>query len=466
MRVVAVVPATDAPATLERCVAAIRAADEPPDDIVVVSHSRLPGPAAARNEGAARAECDVLVFVDADVVVQGDAFARLRAAFADPGLDAVFGSYDDRPEAPGTVSRFRNLLHHHVHQEGAGPASTFWAGLGAVRREAFEAAGGFDAERYPAASIEDVELGLRLSRSGARIVLDPAIQGTHLKAWTLQTMLRTDLWRRGVPWVVLLLDRKENSRTLNLGWRNRLSAGAALVVTAGVVSRRPRRALAGAGALVALNPSLYVLLARRLGPRAAATSVALHTAHLLAATAALPLGAAQRFRGSKPTLLHRGEGPGRLVLREVEDRDLGVLFEHATDPDAIRMAAFTPPDAADRTSFERRWARLRSDDSTTNRVIEIEGRVVGHIASFNLEGRREITYWIGRADWGRGIATRALQELLQLEAARPLYARAASDNAASIRVLTKCGFLIVGDGRGFAHGRNEETDEVVLRLDA
>ena len=160
------------------------------------------------------------------------------------------------------------------------------------------------------------------------------------------------------------------------------------------------------------------------------------------------------------------EGSGQLVLREVEDRDLGVLFEHSTDRDAIRMAAFTSPDPDDRPSFDRRCARLKSDGSTTNRVVEIEGRVVGHIASFDLEGHREVTYWIGREDWGRGLATRALQEFLQLEATRPLYARAASDNAASIRVLTKCGFRIVGEGRGFAHGRNEETDEIVLRLDA
>ena len=160
------------------------------------------------------------------------------------------------------------------------------------------------------------------------------------------------------------------------------------------------------------------------------------------------------------------EGSGQLVLREIEDRDLGVLFEHATDPEAIRMAAFTSPEADDRPSFDRRWARLRSDVSTTNRVVELDGRVVGHIASFDLEGHREVTYWIGREDWGRGLATRALQEFLQLEATRPLYAGAASDNAASIRVLTKCGFRIVGEGRGFAHGRNEETDEVVLRLDA
>jgi RimJ/RimL family protein N-acetyltransferase len=91
---------------------------------------------------------------------------------------------------------------------------------------------------------------------------------------------------------------------------------------------------------------------------------------------------------------------------------------------------------------------------------------VGHIASFDLEGRREVTHWIGREHWGRGVATRALQAFLQLEASRPLYAAAASDNAASIRVLTKCGFRVVGKGRGFAHGRGEETDEVVLRLDA
>ncbi|MFL5937169.1 MAG: GNAT family N-acetyltransferase [Gaiellaceae bacterium] len=156
----------------------------------------------------------------------------------------------------------------------------------------------------------------------------------------------------------------------------------------------------------------------------------------------------------------------QLVLREIDDRDLSVLFEHSRDPEAIRMAAFTSPETHDRASFDRRWARLRSDASTTNRVIEMDGRVVGHIASFNLEGHREVTYWIGREDWGRGIASRALQEFLRLEPTRPLHARAARDNAASIRVLTKCGFVVVGEGRGFAHGRNEETDEVVLRLDA
>jgi RimJ/RimL family protein N-acetyltransferase len=160
-------------------------------------------------------------------------------------------------------------------------------------------------------------------------------------------------------------------------------------------------------------------------------------------------------------------GPPDLVLRELEDRDLDVLFEHWTDREAIRMAAFTPADPDDRGAFDARWAKIRGDRNNTNRIIETEGRVVGHIASFDLEGQREVTYWIGRQYWGQGIATRALKEFLTtIETARPLYARAASDNAGSIRVLEKCGFTRVGEDRGFAHGRGEETEEVILRLDA
>ncbi|HEV2784812.1 MAG TPA: glycosyltransferase, partial [Solirubrobacteraceae bacterium] len=157
-----VIPATDAPATLPRCLAALARSAEP-HEVVVVEDPGLGGPAAARNAGVARAQGDVVVFVDADVEVHPDALRRLRAALdADAGLDAVFGAYDDRPAARATVSRFRNLLHHHVHARADGPATTFWAGLGAIRREAFDAVGGFDAERYRSPCIEDIELGMRL----------------------------------------------------------------------------------------------------------------------------------------------------------------------------------------------------------------------------------------------------------------------------------------------------------------
>ncbi|MDQ5820341.1 MAG: glycosyltransferase family 2 protein, partial [Actinomycetota bacterium] len=111
-RLSAIVPATNEPSTLGQCVAAIESAADAPDELIVVERADRPGPAAARNEGAARAAGDVLVFVDADVVVHPDAFSRIRAAFTgDQGLDGVFGSYDDAPVADGLVSRFRNLLH-------------------------------------------------------------------------------------------------------------------------------------------------------------------------------------------------------------------------------------------------------------------------------------------------------------------------------------------------------------------
>jgi len=155
-----------------------------------------------------------------------------------------------------------------------------------------------------------------------------------------------------------------------------------------------------------------------------------------------------------------------IVLREIEDRDVDVLFEHASDREAIRMAAFTSPAFDDRDAFRARLARIRRDPTTTNRVIEMDGRAVGHIASFDLDGKREVTYWIDRQHWGKGIATRALREFVtRIEPARPLHAAAAADNAGSIRVLEKCGFTRVAVGRGFAHGRGEETAEVILRLD-
>ena len=293
MRLSAIVAATDAPATLERCLAAIAAADEPPEEVIVADSADHPGPAAARNEGARRATGDVLVFVDADVEPRRDAFARVRAAFAaDPGLDAVFGSYDDDPADPGLVSRFRNLLHHHVHQESAGPAETFWAGLGAIRRSAFP---GFDAERYPAASVEDVELGLRLTAAGARIVLDPLLQGRHLKAWTLATMIHTDFARRGLPWAELLLEDGRGSAALNLGPRHRLSALAAL----GLLVRRPRVAAASVGALLVLNHRFYALLLRREGPVRAAAGVGLHAVHHLTGVAAAATALGRSARGRR-----------------------------------------------------------------------------------------------------------------------------------------------------------------------
>jgi len=151
-------------------------------------------------------------------------------------------------------------------------------------------------------------------------------------------------------------------------------------------------------------------------------------------------------------------------LREVRDEDIPVLFEQWADPVAAHMAAFTTPDHMDRDAFERRWARLRADETVLNRVIVVDDQVAGSIGSWGDPGEREITYWVGRSHWGKGVATDALNEFLTVERSRPLTARVASDNVASRRVLEKCGFLVVATDHGFAQARSAEIEEYVLRL--
>jgi GT2 family glycosyltransferase len=285
-----VIPATDNPATLPRCLAALARSCEP-HAVEVVRVPAGAGPAAARNLGVASTNGEIVVFVDSDVEVHPDALRRLREALErDPDLDAVFGAYDERPAARGTVSRFRNLLHHHVHVSSPGPATTFWAGLGAIRRSALHAVGGFDELRFARPSIEDVELGMRLCAAGRRIVLDPDARGTHLKRWTLGSMLHTDLVARGAPWVALQLERGQAGGSLNLSWRHRIAAAAAVTCTTAAAARRPRLAAFALLLMAAANLRFYALLARQGGARLALAGVALHLVHHLTAAASLPAG--------------------------------------------------------------------------------------------------------------------------------------------------------------------------------
>jgi RimJ/RimL family protein N-acetyltransferase len=154
-----------------------------------------------------------------------------------------------------------------------------------------------------------------------------------------------------------------------------------------------------------------------------------------------------------------------VALRPVADGDLDALFEQMRDPQGIWMAAFTAKDPDDRNAFDAHMATVRSSPDVTMRAVICDGRLAGSIASFDAEGRTEVTYWIDRALWGKGIATQALARLLELVPTRPLYARAASDNAGSLRVLHKCGFRAIGTENSFATGRSEEIEETILRLD-
>jgi RimJ/RimL family protein N-acetyltransferase len=154
-----------------------------------------------------------------------------------------------------------------------------------------------------------------------------------------------------------------------------------------------------------------------------------------------------------------------ISLRPLEDRDLDTIFQQVTDPESIRMAAFTAEDQTDRHAFLNRMSRVRADTSVSHRVIDVDGAIAGTIASFPIDNQREVTYWVDRTRWGKGIASAALELLLAETAERPLYARAASDNVGSLRVLEKVGFLRVGVNRDFASGRGEEIEETILRLD-
>ena len=244
------------------------------------------GPAVARNRAAEHATGDILLFVDADVVVAPDALPGMRTVLeSEPHLAAVFGAYDHRPTAPGLVSQFKNLAHTYVHERGQRSASTFWAGLGAVRREAFLAVGGFD-ERFRRPSIEDVDLGQRMSAAGRTLRLDTRFRGTHLKRWTLLGCVRTDVCARGIPWVQLIHRSGAIADDLNTTMHLRLSVVAAYgtltaVVAAwwhvvGLIALVPSVA-----ALLYLNRDFYMWCARCRGWTFAAAVVPLHFVHHL-----------------------------------------------------------------------------------------------------------------------------------------------------------------------------------------
>jgi glycosyltransferase involved in cell wall biosynthesis len=269
--------------------------------VTVLQTPRRSGPAAARNLGAQESKGEVLVFLDADVEPHCDVIERFRKYFRDdPTLTAVMGSYDDRPSAPGIVSRYRNLLHRYTHLTASRYASTFWTGCGAIRRERFQLHRGFDERRYPRPSIEDIEFGVRLRRAGEGILLDAAICVQHRKAWNLTGMLRTDIVARAVPWWKLILESESMPNDLNLKISQRLSAGFVLLSIAGLPLLLWKPAVA-AGFIavcvflvIALNAGFYSFLAKHAGWRTAIAGIPLHFLYFLSAGIGLLIAVAKR----------------------------------------------------------------------------------------------------------------------------------------------------------------------------
>jgi glycosyltransferase involved in cell wall biosynthesis len=256
MRMTVIIPAHDAAGTLPYCLEALAGSTRPPSEVIVVDDAstdrtgdvaarlgarvlRLPdgpiGPAAARNRGAEVARSEVLIFLDADVVIHADALALVEARMsANDDVAALFGSYDDDPPARDLASRYKNLVHHFIHQHSRCEASTFWAGCGAIRRDVLLDSGGFD-EAYRHPSIEDIELGVRLRRAGYRILSCPEVRSTHLKRWSLAGLIHTDIFRRAIPWSRLIVQSRSMPDDLNVCWRARISALAAWLMLASLV---------------------------------------------------------------------------------------------------------------------------------------------------------------------------------------------------------------------------------------
>jgi GT2 family glycosyltransferase len=319
-----IVPVRDGGAAFERCLSALGGSlgaecewivvdDGSVDDSAarataagarVIRSAGSRGPGAARNLGARSARGEWLLFVDADCVVRPDSVATaVAAARAGDGerIDAVFGSYDDAPDAAGLVARYKNLYHHYVHQRSAATATSFWAGCGAVRRTAFLAVGGFDEVRYPRPSIEDIEMGYRMADAGYRIGFRPDLMVKHLKAWTLAGLVRTDVLDRGVPWTQLMLRRGGIPDELNVRWRERLSVATAwlLILCLAAAPWWPGLLVPAAAAvawLLVAHRDLYRFFARRGGPGFVVGSIALHWLYLAYCGVAFLWGAARHAR--------------------------------------------------------------------------------------------------------------------------------------------------------------------------
>lgn len=298
-----IVPAYNAREHLDRCLDALLASSYTSREIIVVDdgstddtaemarakgvpvleRTRQAGPGAARNEGALQAKGEILLFVDADVLVTEGTVALVAKRFTEnPAVDALFGSYDDNPSERNFLSQYKNLSHHYVHQQSGEDAVTFWAGCGAIRKGVFEKATGFDQARYTRPSIEDIELGYRMKEMGYRILLDKTLQVKHLKRWTLLSLLRADILHRAVPWSMLMLETDQIGGDLNLQSRSKASACLVglLTVMLGLAVFR-RGFLYGvallAVILVALNLDFYRFLFHKRGLSFAVLSCFMHT---------------------------------------------------------------------------------------------------------------------------------------------------------------------------------------------
>ena len=277
----------------------------------VISTGPYPmGPAGARNKGARAAIGQILFFVDADVAIHGDCLGIVGKWFQmNPDVAAVIGSYDDSPSETNFFSQYKNLFHHYTHQKAQFEASTFWGACGAIRRDVFLAMGGFD-ERFTLPSIEDIELGYRLIKSGYCIQLLKNLQVKHLKQWRFWKLLKSDIFDRALPWSRLILKQGKIPSDLNLKIADRISCAAVfgLIFALFFAFMKPWGWVAAGvflSLLLILNSTLYLYLLRlRGGFFFAFRSMMFHWFYLFYSGLSFMLGNVTRNLKKHPSINH------------------------------------------------------------------------------------------------------------------------------------------------------------------
>jgi glycosyltransferase involved in cell wall biosynthesis len=308
--VAVIVPAYNATATIGPCLAALGRALRDGDELIVfddgstdatgalaraagasiIRNDATPrGPAFGRNAAARAARSEYLLFVDADVVLAPGAIDLLLSDVDRTGAVAAFGSYDDAPLSRRATSLYANLRHHFVHQQGARDATTFWSGIGLIERQAFLDVDGYDADRFPYPSIEDIDLGVRLIARGERIRLVPEAQGKHCKDWSLWRVWHTDVVRRAWPWSLLIASGQTKGIDLNVAPDERGTALVAMTIPIllfyGLVHWFGFVAAAVAAAVYFYrNRRFFGFLARRLNAGELVAAIAMHWCYHLYAS--------------------------------------------------------------------------------------------------------------------------------------------------------------------------------------
>jgi GT2 family glycosyltransferase len=263
------------------------------------------GPARARNAGAKIATGDVLLFLDADVTIHPETLPPIAKIFTDRSdLAALIGSYDDAPGAPNFLSQYKNLFHHYTHQTGATTACTFWGACGAIRRDVFVEIGGFD-ENYRYPSVEDIDLGYRLTKAGYKIELCKTVLVKHLKCWQPLNLLKAEFFYRALPWTELIWRDRQFVNDLNLKISSRISIVLAYGLLVALFATpfwlgAIAIALSAAVALLALNLPLYRFFYQQRGGWFATQTVFWHWLYFIYGGLAFAIGTLRYHWSDRP----------------------------------------------------------------------------------------------------------------------------------------------------------------------